>query len=192
MAISTPLKMLGAPGSPYTRKMRAVLRYRRIPYQLIISGSRADRDLPQAKVRLMPTFYLPDESGETVAVVDSTPLIRRFEAEFSGRAVVPPDPAMAFIDQLLEDYGDEWLTKAMFHYRWAYAADVEKAGSILPLWARVSVPNDRLAAASKMISERQVTRLYVVGSNETTGPVIEESYCRFLRLFDAHLRTRRF
>ena len=63
MAIPTPLRMLGAPGSPYTRKMRALLRYRRIPYQLIINGSRESHDLPDAKVRLMPTFYLPDADG---------------------------------------------------------------------------------------------------------------------------------
>ena len=28
MALSTPLQMMGAPGSPYTRKMLSVLRYR--------------------------------------------------------------------------------------------------------------------------------------------------------------------
>ena len=190
MTPETPLKMLGAPGSPYTRKMRALLRYRRIPYQLIIRGSREDRDLPAPKVQLMPTFLLPDSSGEEVAVVDSTPLIRRFESEFSGRGVVPPDPVLAFIDLLLEDYADEWLTKAMFHYRWCRQRDIDKSAAILPLWAAIDIPNQRLAAMSKMIAERQVSRLYVVGSNETTGPIIEESYRRFLRLFDALLQRQ--
>ena len=37
--------------------------------------------------------------------------------------------------------------------------------------------------AQKMIGERQVSRLGVVGSNEVTAPVIEESYRRFLRCF---------
>jgi glutathione S-transferase len=134
-----PLRLLGAPGSPYTRKMLAVLRYRRIPYHFIVRGSREDRGLPQAKVSLLPTFFLPGADGRDEAVVDSTPLIRRFEREFAGRAVVPPSPALAFLDALLEDYADEWLTRPMFHYRWAYAADVAKASAILPLWSRTEL-----------------------------------------------------
>jgi glutathione S-transferase len=185
--LATPLRFIGAPGSPYTRKMRALLRYRRIDYRVFGQGSPAAAGLPRPKVHLLPTFFLPDADGKEVAVVDSTPLIRRFEAEFDGRAVVPSDPAVAFIDYLLEDFADEWLTKAMFHYRWAYQADVDKAAAVLPLWQRVDVTQEQLAPFSKMIAERQIGRLYVVGSNETTGPVIEASYRRFLRAFDAHL-----
>ncbi len=190
MAIPTPLKMIGAPGSPYTRKMRSLLRYRRIPYELIIRNSREDVDLPQPKVGLIPRFLLPDEKdpSRVVAQVDSTPLIRRFEREFPGRSAIPSDPAIAFVDYLLEDYADEWLTKAMFHYRWAYRADIDKAASVLPLWSRVNLLDEQVEPISKMIAERQIGRLYVVGSNETTGPVIEDSYRRFLRFFDAHLQ----
>ncbi|MEM7413425.1 MAG: glutathione S-transferase family protein [Myxococcota bacterium] len=185
--IPTPVDFIGAPGSPYTRKMRALLRYRGIPYRMIQQGGAADHDLPKPKVGLLPTFFLPDDSGELAAVTDSTPLLRRFEAAFSVRAAVPPDPALAFLDALLEDYGDEWLTKPMFHYRWAYEADIEKAKHVLPLWRAVDTPDAQVDPLRKMFSERQISRLYVVGSNETTAPVIEASYVRFLRLFDAHL-----
>jgi glutathione S-transferase len=114
--LETPLKMMGAPGSPYTRKMRAVLRYRRIPYLMILQNSPDAAALPPARVPLLPTFYLPNEDGEIVPVTDSTPLIRRFERAFEGRSIIPSDPALAFIDELLEDFADEWLTKCMFHY----------------------------------------------------------------------------
>lgn len=191
-AASPFLTFMGAPGSPYTRKMRAALRYRRIPYRFLIAGAGGRDDLPAAKVRLMPTFYLPNEQGEVEAVVDSTPLIRRFEREFEGRSVIPPDPVTAFVDFLLEDFGDEWLTKAMFHYRWVYDADIEKAGQILPRWRQVEGPEEHFQQAAKTVSERQISRLWVVGSNETTGPVIEASYRRILELFRDHLTERQF
>lgn len=191
-ATPAPLRLKGAPGSPYTRKMLALLRYRRIPYAFLV-GNEADRlGLPKPRVELLPTFYLPNAAGELEAVVDSTPLIRRFETEFEGRSAIPPDPVAAFLDALVEDYADEWLTKCMFHYRWAFAADIEQAGRILPLWRNRSVDDARHAELARVISERQISRLYVVGSNEVTAPVIEASYERFLALFERLVAARPF
>lgn len=192
MTLPTPLQMMGAPGSPYTRKMRSVLRYRRIPYRFIQQNSPAAEKLPKAKVPLLPTFYLPNEAGEIVPVTDSTPLIRRFESAFEGGSVIPPNPALAFLDELLEDYADEWLTKCMFHYRWYHEADATKARRVLPHWAMVSVTNEQIAPIQKTIGERQIERLRVVGSNDVTAEVIEESYRRFVVAFDAQLQKSRF
>jgi glutathione S-transferase len=148
--------------------------------------------LPKPKVQLLPTFYLPNERGELEAVVDSSPLIRRLEREFEDRSVLPPHPVTAFVDFMLEDYADEWLTKAMFHYRWHYAADADKAGDILPRWSRIAASDEEMAQMKKFIMDRQISRLYVVGSNDTTTPVIEASYERFLDLFNAHLKHHPF
>lgn len=190
--IPTPIALNGAPGSPYTRKMVALLRYRRIPYKLLQYGLGGAPDMPKPKVQLLPTFYLPNERGELEAVVDSSPLIRRLERAFEGRSVLPPHPVTAFIDYLLEDYADEWLTKAMFHYRWHYEADADKAGDILPRWSRIAASDEEMARVKKFIMDRQISRLYVVGSNDVTAPVIEASYERFLDLFNAHLKTHPF
>ena len=189
MTLPTPLTMVGAPGSPYTRKMRALLRYRHIPYRMVLQMSPEAESLPQPKVPLLPTFYLPDADGKEAPVTDSTPLIRRFESEFEGRSAIPPDPVLAFLDLLLEDYGDEWLTKCMFHYRWHFDADIDKASHVLPHWARIDTTDEEIAPFVKGFAERQTSRLWVVGSNDVTAPVIEASYRRFLRLFDAHLQT---
>ncbi len=187
-----PLWLKGAPGSPYTRKMLSLLRYRHIPYEFLIGNQADTLGLPKPKVELLPTFYLLNAQGEIEAVVDSTPLIRRFEQEYAGREAVPVDPVLAFIDALLEDYADEWLTKAMFHYRWSHQADIDKAGRILPLWRNLGMNPEEHARWQQQFSERQIGRLYVVGSNATTAPVIEASYVRFLDLFEALLQQQPF
>lgn len=192
MSQNKPLRFKGVPGSPYTRKMLAYLRFRHIPYELLIGDQSAALDLPEAKVGLLPTFYLPNANGELEAVVDSTPLIRRFEAEFSGRAAVPANPVLNFLNYLIEDYADEWLTKAMFHYRWYYEADIDMAGTILPHWSNIQAPAEALKKLKNYISERQISRLYVVGSNDTTAPVIEASYKRFLGIMDALIEKQKF
>ena len=185
---SSPLRLVGAPGSPYTRKMRALLRYRRIPFHFVVRNSRDDRNVPEVPVALIPVLVFPGEGGgDPTAMVDSTFQIERLERLTRERSVVPTDPALVFLDKLVEDYADEWLTKCMFHYRWAFDADIAKAGSVLPRWGRIDAPDELIEKLSRVFVERQVGRLGVVGSNPTTAPLIEESYRRFLELFEAHL-----
>lgn len=189
------ITLMGVAGSPYTRKMLALLRYRQLPYRLLIASNVSGGELaglPMPKVSMLPTFFLPGDDGTLQAVTDSTPLIRRFEASHPGRAAVPNDPALALLDALFEDYADEWVTKAMFHYRWTYPADIAKAGEVLPTWARPPMSDEALHSYAELIRGRQIPRLRYVGSNEITGPVIEASYCRFLDLFEDHLRSHRF
>ena len=186
------LLLKGAPGSPYTRKMLAILRYRHIPYEFLATTSPRLAQFPQPQVGLLPTFYLPNGAGAIEAVTDSTPLLRRFEPQFPGPRVQPADPVLRFIDSVLEDYGDEWLTKPMFHYRWHYASDIAKSGSILPRWRKLTATDAQAAEMTAQFAQRQIGRLHFVGSNETTTPVIEQSYRRFLSAFEAHLKIHPF
>jgi glutathione S-transferase len=186
------LRVVGAPGSPYSRKLRAVLRYRRIPHAWVVRGSPEAQGLPRPRVDLLPQLVAPGADGALEARVDSTPLVRELERSHAGRAAVPPDPVVAYLDALLEDYADEWLTKPMFHYRWAYAADVAHAAALLPRWSATDVAEERAVEVGRRFAERQIGRLGVVGSNPTTAPVIEASYRRLLRVLDAHLAGSRF
>ncbi|MGH7288523.1 MAG: glutathione S-transferase N-terminal domain-containing protein [Myxococcota bacterium] len=189
MTKDAPLHIVGAPGSPYSRKLRAVLRYRRIPHLWMQRGSREGRALPRPRVELLPQLVLP---GSQEALTDSSPLIRRLESLTPERSVIPDDPPLAFLDALLEDYADEWLTKAMFHYRWAFEADVAQAAAILPRWFRIDQREAEALAAGEQFAERQIGRLGVVGSNPTTAPTIEASYRRLLGLLDARLSESPF
>jgi glutathione S-transferase len=184
----TPLKLVGGFGSPYSRKMRAVLRFRRIPFRWIMRGSSDDVGIPEVPVALIPVIVFPGEDGRAdEATIDSTFQIRRLEKMFPARSIVPDDPAIAFLDALIEDYADEWLTKPMFHYRWKYAADIHKASHVLALDRNPLMSRETLAKTSSYFAERQIERLRVVGSNDLTTPVIEASYRRLLALIDSHL-----
>ena len=189
-----PIRLAGAVASPYTQKMVALMRYRRIPYAVswgMIEPICAAMGIEPPKPALMPTFFFEQE-GALQGVCDSTPIIRRLEQMQAGRSVLPTDSALAFIDYLIEDFADEWCTKYMFHYRWYPEEDADNAGTLLPLCTDVSLPSDQAQQFKETFSARQIGRLYVVGSNDTTAPVIDASYRRFLAAMEAHLGNQRF
>lgn len=195
MTVANAIKLVGGTGSPYTRKMLALLRYRHIPHQIvwgIVSEELAKMGVEPPKVELLPTFILPDEQGELRAVCDSTPIIRRLETEYSGRSVLPQHPVIRFIDYLLEDFADEWCTKYMFHYRWHPEEDADNAGTLLPLVTKFTLSKEQAMQFKQYISKRQIDRLYVVGSNNTTAPIIDASYKRLLAALESHLEQQPF
>ena len=100
------------------------------------------------------------------AIVDSTPIIDLLEGLHQERPVRPQDEVHHFLDLLIEDFADEWLTKAMFHYRWSFSQDAKNAG---PYIAYGQNPQFERAAANRLsedFSKRQISRLPLVGSNE--------------------------
>ena len=143
---SEVVRLVGGTASPYTQKMVALLRYRRVPYA--VTWGQPDQvcdalGVEKPKPIFHPTFFFDGEEG-LKAECDSTPITRRLEEMYPGRSVLPSDPALAFIDYLIEDFGDEWCTKYMFHYRWYPEADADNAGTQLPLGVDVSLPPDAL------------------------------------------------
>jgi len=191
------IKVFGVPASPYTQKMISILRYRHIAYEVFMGDvpgrlNRLDGIEPPKPI-LLPTLLLKDDSGELKATTDTTPIIRRFENEYADRKLLPEDPALSFVNYLLEDFGDEWVTKYMFHYRWYFDEDADNASTLLPLIdLAVNMPNEILKDAKKYVHDRQTGRLWVVGSNETTADLIDASFKRFLKLMDDHLSISKF
>ncbi len=189
-----PIPIIGVPASPYTRKMVALMRFRRIPH-IVEWGNARDlikkHNLEEPKPILLPVIIF-EVDGVQKTITDSTPIIRHLENEFPDRGVIPCDPKLAFLNYVLEDFGDEWVTKYMFHYRWHFEEDIDKAGTILPLLHDVSLDDDSHQAFKQSISELQISRLWVVGSNETTAPIIEASYRRFLQQLEDCLSKHAF
>jgi glutathione S-transferase len=187
--MQTDLRLVGSGSSPYTRKLRAALRFRRIGYRFVVHGSKEQEALPERPLPLVPYLVFPGPDGQPAeALSDTTPILNRLEVDFLERPLRPRDPALRFIDALIEDYADEWLSKCMFHYRWAFAPDTKKASAYMPYGSMITMPPETGDQFEKMIADRQISRIGVVGSNATTAPVIEASWKRFLEIFDSHLQ----
>ena len=180
-------RIFGSELSPYSVKVRSFFRYKDLPHEWIPRSPAVQGEFQKyAKLPLVPLVVTPE--GE--AVQDSTPILERFEAAAPEPATIPADPALAFVSALLEEYGDEWGNKWMFHYRWRYQPDCWATAERIALQMMGAQGPLAVAQARAAVAERMTGRLGFVGSNEQTQPVIEASFRQALALLDAHLATR--
>ena len=116
-------RLLGGPGSPYSLKLRAILRYRQLPHRWIVPRGylATEGELARAGKQIIPVLQYPDGSYWA----DSTPLAYALEVRHPGqRSIIPGDPGMAFLSHLIEDLADEVLPVALFDMRWGSEEDL--------------------------------------------------------------------
>lgn len=185
--MTTLYKLYGGLGSPYSMKMRAVLRYRRIPH-IWVQGARAQAIAREMRAPVIPVLEYPDGTLRN----DSTPLIFDLEMRHAERSIVPANEADAFLAVLIEDFADEWLTKAMFSYRWLRPRDQERMSTWLSFDALAGGGSADIEARARVFRARQVGRMALVGCTEANAPLIEESTRRFLATLEAHVTQGHF
>src|SRR5271166_945349 len=175
--------------SPYSVKVRAYFRYKGIPHRWIPRSLDAEGEYQKyVKLPLVPLVVTPQNEG----IQDSTPIIEHVEALHPEPSIHPADPVARFISVLLEEFGDEWGNKWMFHYRWAREADqlsgaLRIARSMMP-----TVDDAQLANGIAMVRERMVNRVSFVGSNPVTAPQIEDSFRDSLAILEPHFASRAY
>lgn len=185
--MTAPFRLYGAELSPYSLKVRSYLRFKGLEFQwLTRSNARQEDFVRYAKLPLIPVLVDADET----TMQDSTPIIEALEREYPDPSITPSDPSLAFVSALLEDYADEWLNKAMFHYRWSYPQDQESASRriVEMIFDGAPAPDD----AEQGVRSRMVARLHHVGSSPETAPVIEGSFARLLGLLEALLGDKAY
>jgi len=184
--MSDTYRIFGSELSPYSIKVRSYFRYKDIAHDWVLRTEQNRAEFARyAKLPLVPLVVTPAGAG----IQDSTPIIDIMEAEYPDPSIHPDDPACAFASVLLEEYGDEWVNKPMFHYRWYYEPDrVYTAERI----ARTvfGAEGEALAQAAAAVGERMLGRLHFVGASEQTRPILEGSLHRLLGLLEAHLQDR--
>src|ERR1700741_2854159 len=127
-------RIFGAEMSPYSVKVRSYFRYKAIPHQWVLRNAASQAEYEKhAKIPVIPLVVTPEGAG----IQDSTPIIDQMEKLFPEPSIHPDDPVARFMSMLIEEFGDEWGNKWMFHYRWARDVDqISSAGRI----ARMRAP----------------------------------------------------
>lgn len=183
--MTAPFRLYGAELSPYSVKVRSYLRYKNVPFEwLARSNARQEEFQKYAKLPLIPVLVDADEN----ALQDSTPIIETLEQQFDAPSITPDDEALAFVSALLEDYADEWLNKAMFHYRWSYPDDQASAAKRIVdmIFDGAEAPE----GIEESVRTRMISRLHHVGSSPEAAPVIEGSFTRVVGLLEALLGSK--
>jgi glutathione S-transferase len=182
-------RIFGAEISPYSVKVRSYFRYKRIDHEWVV---RSQASMPEfqkhAKLPLIPLVVTPEDEG----IQDSTPIIEKLEAANPEPSIHPDDPCLAFLSALIEEFGDEWGNKWMFHYRWAREADQQSAARRIAQSMLPDADDDAIATTASGIVERMVGRVWFVGSSDQTAPQIEASYREGVEQLEAHLTGRAY
>lgn len=182
-------QIFGSEMSPYSVKLRSYARYKSIPHAWI--ARRADNDetyRKHARLPIIPLVVTPAGEG----LQDSTPIIEKLEPAFPAPSIFPDASELAFLSTLLEEFGDEWGNKLMFHHRWYEPVDQQSASLIL---ARLSLPRgalDAVAIRATAIRERMTARGGFVGSSDATAPLITAYLLELLDILEPHLTNRKY
>jgi glutathione S-transferase len=181
-------RLIGSTASPYAIKLRALLRYRRIPFDWVIMTRALRKQAGHLRPNLIPVLQYPDGSfrGET------TTLAYDLEARHPDRSVIPEDKATAFVCDLLEDLADEWAVKPLFLYRWWDPEDQ----AYVSRWAAeewsVSDAEPGSAEEIEHFRIRQISRMLILGATAENKPLLEESYRRILAAFEPHVGMTKY
>ena len=183
-----PYILYGVEASPYTVKLRAALRYRRLPYRWVCRFVQMYEPLAHVRPQLTPVLEFPDGELRT----DSTPILEELEGRHGGRSLLPERSRDRFLAWLIEDMADEWLTKCLYHYRFGTMEDAEFAALWVMDDARDDLSAEEHAASVTPFVERQTGRKGLVGAAPDAAPLFEASYLRVLDALESTVANGRF
>jgi glutathione S-transferase len=170
-------------------KVRSYFRFKGLPHRWLNRANDTVGDFARyAKLPLVPLVITPDDEG----IQDSTPIIDRLEHDHPSPSIHPDDPVTAFLSLLIEEFGDEWGNKWMFHYRWARDVDRASAAGRIALSMNPAMDEAAWAALSAQVRERMVSRVWFVGSSDANAPFIEAGFGAAIAQLDAHLAVRQY
>src|SRR5258708_18219201 len=154
-------RILGAEMSAYSVKVRSYLRYKAIPHRWILRNADSQAEYEKhARMPIIPLVVTPEGKG----IQDSTPIIDQMEKLYPEPSIHPDDTVAGFISVLIEEFGDAWGNKWMFHYRWARDVDqISSAGRIARMRGPKAGAPEHEACATP-VRARRVYTVWLVSS----------------------------
>jgi len=186
--MSSEYRIFGAEMSPYSVKVRAYFRYKGIPHQWLSRRANEEDFQKYARLPIVPLVVTPDGTG----IQDSTPIMEKLEADFPEPSIHPEDSDLNFLSALIEEYGDEWGNKLMFHHRWFGEADQLATAHVL---ARGGMPDaswEEVDKAAETVRERMVSRVHFTGSSPENAQLISGYLDQLLKILKLHLVDRKY
>ena len=115
-------KLYGSKRSYFTQKVENMLRFQRLPFELI---EKMPHDGSAIELRTgsgaIPALVTPEDWP----LADSTPIARFLNDRFPDRAIIPASPAQRIGTLILEDWFDEWFMRVAMYTRWNFQESVE-------------------------------------------------------------------
>lgn len=165
--------------SPYSAKVRAYFKYRKIAYKEITPSivTFRKRLIPKVGKMIMPVVIRND--GHVMQ--DSTDIICQIEASMGvGRvSIFPNNPVLQLVNLLLELNADEWMVMSAMRYRWQRPGNrdyiVQDFGDCIAPW----LPKPLRKFAGRKVADRMQAHLRRLGIEGDMGAAIDawtESY----------------
>ena len=177
--------------SPYSCKLRTYMNYKAIPYKRMRINFKTYFNVIPEKVgmSIMPVVITPDNQ----VLQDTTPIIEQFEKQYSNTSCTPEDARLAFIMWLLEDFGDEYLTRFSMHYRWGNEINRNTLSHRLGRSMSYGDVNMHATKVAPMILSRQTgfDKPLGLGSAESRES-LDKQLIDLLSILDAHFSQYQF
>jgi glutathione S-transferase len=132
--------------SPFCLKVRAILDYKRVPYERVPVLGPSIFEL----ARRSPVGKVPALEFDGRLVFDSTDIAHEIERVFPEPAIVPGDVRQQGLSHALEDWADEALYFLGLHYQWIDAPGRARVGS--------AFGKTPLGLAARLFYQRRITR----------------------------------
>lgn len=185
-AMDEPIRLIGDESSYYTAKVRAYLRWKRIPFEDVVATRRvyAEHEIFRSGIRSLPVLCGPQD--ETVC--DSTDIVDWLEARFPEPSAYPTGALQRLVALAIEMYADEWLFVPAMHLRWSFPA--ANRDFLLRDHGATLEPDGSPAEqrrAGETVERAARASLALIGVTDATGPALERWYEELLDALERHL-----